>query len=456
MPNICHACVGEPVVRAWVQNNGIRGECNYCDRSNRRVVPIYSLAKYVDPVFKRHFARGVEEAVFSEYSDRPVYEERGECCEEVLSWFLELEDDGAARDLANELFRCQGRDDAFYGDECRFTHRSIHYNEFSDTWDHLCKMLKHQRRFFSSDAQEMLGSIFRGILALQDGTGPAIYELGPDNDIYRARPVESEGMLISGALDPAGELGPPPPSIARANRMNPAGVSVFYGAMEAPTCIAELRLPIGDRALVAAFRPIRPLRVMDFTRFGNMHSRASLFADDYERHAAHVQFLQRLGHEISRPIVPREQELNYIPTQALAEYLAWHHDPQIDAVVYASAQRANGKNIVIFNHASRVALGADSGVTEPLSAAYRVTEYLPHVEDDEARDQAEAERQITIWRRRPDNGDVRWETDPDHRAPVLRYVEGSICVYRALASDPRVVRDQVDIDDEERLERLGF
>jgi hypothetical protein len=65
--------------------------------------------------------------------------------------------------------------------------------------------------------------------------------------------------------------------------------------------------------------------------------------------------------EISQPISPEDQYLDYLPTQAIAEYLLNHHTVEIqkrkrriDAIIYRSSQRPKGKNIAIFGAAGVV------------------------------------------------------------------------------------------------------
>ena len=58
-----------------------------------------------------------------------------------------------------------------------------------------------------------------------------------------------------------------------------------------------------------------------------------------------------------------------MPTQAVAEYLVYRHtfnykgetDRTIDAIIFRSAQRPNGKNIAIFGDAAVVRREDDSG-----------------------------------------------------------------------------------------------
>ncbi len=46
--------------------------------------------------------------------------------------------------------------------------------------------------------------------------------------------------------------------------MNAPGISVFYGALDEATCIAEARAPVGSHVVVAKFHLLRPVRLLDF------------------------------------------------------------------------------------------------------------------------------------------------------------------------------------------------
>lgn len=71
--------------------------------------------------------------------------------------------------------------------------------------------------------------------------------------------------------------------------------------------------------------------------------------------------MQRFMHEISQPILPEDVMLDYIPSQAVSEYihsvLSVHVNGKrcgIDAIIFGSAQRPEGKNIVLFGDAALV------------------------------------------------------------------------------------------------------
>lgn len=58
--------------------------------------------------------------------------------------------------------------------------------------------------------------------------------------------------------------------------------------------------------------------------------------------------MRKLHRLISQPIIPGH-ETDYSITQTMAEYLAHVHNPPFDGILFSSAQRKAGINIVIFS-----------------------------------------------------------------------------------------------------------
>ena len=147
--------------------------------------------------------------------------------------------------------------------------------------------------------------------------------------------------------DPFEHVGPPPPDKARAGRMNADGISMFYGSIERETCLAELRPALGGEAGTIIIETTEPLRILDFTRMTKTYKHLSYFQQDFAEQAARFSFLRRLGQLISRPVVTG-QEGEYLITQIMMEYLAHVHSMPFDGVLFASAQYAAGKNVILF------------------------------------------------------------------------------------------------------------
>jgi len=134
--------------------------------------------------------------------------------------------------------------------------------------------------------------------------------------------------------------------------MSADGISIFYGATDKDTCLAELRPAIGQQSAVIALQTTEALRILDFTRMSKAYRALSFFQPDFDEQAEKLSFLRILGMLISRPVTPGK-EREYLITQTMMEYLAHvYRDPverkSFDGVVFQSAQRRDGRNVVLF------------------------------------------------------------------------------------------------------------
>ena len=78
-----------------------------------------------------------------------------------------------------------------------------------------------------------------------------------------ARKAESQEELKGLLKAPASEIGPPPTEYAGDGRMNARGISVFYGAFDQATCVAEIRPPVGSYVAMGRFELVRDVRLLD-------------------------------------------------------------------------------------------------------------------------------------------------------------------------------------------------
>ena len=151
-------------------------------------------------------------------------------------------------------------------------------------------------------------------------------------------------------MNPATELSPPPSAQARAGRMNAEGISVFYGALEVDTCLAELRPSIGGHLVIGTFATTEKVRLLDFRRLDRAYwgrTQLSYFQSDFQAQMERRKFLRNLHRLISLPVLPG-QENEYLITQTLAEYLVHVRQNRFDGMLFQSTQRAGGTNIALF------------------------------------------------------------------------------------------------------------
>jgi len=137
--------------------------------------------------------------------------------------------------------------------------------------------------------------------------------------------------------------------------MNAHGISVFYGANNPAVAIAEVRPPVGSKVVVARFDIIRPIRLLDLTALDLVTSSGSVFDSTYIERLEQTMFLRNLSHRITIPVMPDDESLEYLATQAIADFLASENSPPLDGILFPSVQTAGAAlNVVLFHKASRV------------------------------------------------------------------------------------------------------
>ncbi len=362
---VCYDCIGDPFLKEEVRSEGRRTTCAYCGK-RRKSVSLDELADHIHGVLDGHFyltpsePEGIEYTMAKEFG----WERRGDPVDLFISEIAGLEEE-IVKDIQEHLSDRFG-DDAFdggcedpYGDQACYDEKGPDDCDFRDTWDFFRVEIRSRSRFFSQHAQRALNEIFGDIETLRTWDGAqAIREIRPTDDdryIFRARVAFSDGDLQGILKDPVKGLGPPPSRKAKAGRMNAAGIPVFYGAMDEETCIAEARAPVGSQVALGRFEVIRTVRLLDFDILTKVNVEGSHFDPEYRTRYGRAGFLRHLVGEISRPVMPRDEEFEYLPTQAVSEYLASCVEPRLDGIVFHSSQTAGeGRNIVLFNHACGV------------------------------------------------------------------------------------------------------
>jgi hypothetical protein len=228
--------------------------------------------------------------------------------------------------------------------QARYVRRdSVNAWEFESGWGLFERSLTEQTRHFNRTAEEMLTSVFEGIDELKTTHGRAvIVPAGPGTGLaklYRARVFQSEDKLEEAMIGPDRHVGPPPSALATAGRMNAAGIAVFYGATSAEVALAEVRPPVGSKVPVGCFEVAQNLRLLDFDALEFVaDEHGSIFDPSHIYRLKKAKFLRSLCKRISRIVMPDDQPREYIPTQAVADFLANMETPSLDGVIYPSVQ----------------------------------------------------------------------------------------------------------------------
>ena len=219
----------------------------------------------------------------------------------------------------------------------------------SNLWHELRHGVEHESRFFNTRLSALLDAAFAEVTHQPGRLDVAVQVIETSTPIYRARVALEPRDVESILEDPQARLGAPPPRQAHGGRMNAPGIRMFYGALDIDTCLAEVRPPVGSTVVVAPFDPIRPLRLLDLDLLADVDLHIDFFDPDLKAKTERHLFLRSLAYRLTRPVMPGGEELDYVLTQVICEYIAQVAMPALDGIAFASAQRSSrGRNIALF------------------------------------------------------------------------------------------------------------
>jgi len=206
-----------------------------------------------------------------------------------------------------------------------------YHSDGLERWETLRTELMHENRYFPAAQldRDRLKALF-SFLHVDEMT----------SDWYRAR------LQTGDTLFTIEELGAPPPRDAGHGRANPAGIPYLYLGSTPETALAEIRPHTGEKACVAKFMIPRGLTLLDLR---NPRRLVSPFVLDDEDQIgllrSDIDFLERLGEDLTRPIMPQGALIDYVPSQYLCEFIK---KCGYAGVIYRSSV-SNGINLALFD-----------------------------------------------------------------------------------------------------------
>lgn len=320
MPSYCCAeCFGDHGLRRNVipSRSNFRGQCEFCKKADVDLVePGALIAEF--------------EMLISIYEPNPSGKLLVEWLKEDWSLFPNL-------DLANSKSLLAEILDN--GDIVRklFSPSQAFKSEGLAAWTTLRDELMFKNRYFLDEALDK----DRLSVLLSHLTTNELPEVW-----YRARITTSEaGFTID-------QMGAPPRELASHGRANPSGIPYLYLGSAPDTAIAEIRPHTGEVASVAEFNLQGPITAVDLRNPRELVSPFLLQdASEVGRMRADVPFLERLGSELTRPVLPRSAAIDYLPSQYLCEFIK---KIGYDGVIYRSSV-SDGINLALFSPARAVA-----------------------------------------------------------------------------------------------------
>lgn len=473
---ICTECIGENYLKDLVFKGRAEHACSYCERVYRSI-SIEELADRVEQSFGQHYRRTsaeMDSLQWQAHKDRESdyeWEREGDPTIDAIQ-NAALIDEEPARDVQRLLDDRHGNfDHDNIGEETEFAEEA-HYQEVMPEseewlagWLEFVRVMKVEARFFSQTAAKRLGELFDGIDKMRTVAGDGlIVSAGPGTErasFYRARVFQSDDEIIPALARPDHELSAPPSNRAAAGRMNAKGISVFYGATTPQIAIAEVRPPVGADVATARFDVIRPLRLLDLTKLKEVHEYGSIFDPDYARRLSRMLFLRTLCERISQPVMPNDQELEYLPTQAVADFLATSETVPLDGILFPSVQvGGEGLNVVLFHKASaceefdlpkgtRIEARTGQQYAEGWEREFTVIEWIPENVPKPPADVTLPSHPKGVLVSAPDPNWLDGEPLTDYRPATLRVDIKSLRVHRVRAvefqcTEQSVYRHQIE------------
>lgn len=393
--HICFGCVSESYLSAEIERAGEQAACDYCGEMERSWT-IADLAASIEKAFDDHYVRTSDQpnswqrSLLSDRESDYNWEREGypvlDAVEEAAGIPAAAAEDVLAilDDIHADYDHHTMGVETEFSPESYYEEKRASSAEWQQEWRWFEHSLKTEARFFSKAAAAHLASVFGGIDKIKTRKGRnLVVQAGPKraiNHLYRARVFQTDDKLEEALCRPDLHLGSPPSRHASAGRMNARGISVFYGATSAKAAIAEVRPPVGSRVAVAKFEIRRPLHLLDLTALEKAIDGGSIFDPSLKGRLERVAFLRSLGQRMTRPVMPDDEALDYLATQAVADFLATENDPVLDGIIYRSVQVKGGRNVVLFHKSARVAALDLLKDTEIQARSYCDTEDGPEID----------------------------------------------------------------------------
>lgn len=328
----CVHCFCDEWLIDWIEKNGQKGNCTYCDAVDVMTVPPDQLADLFSPVV----------SLYGDAHAHMPLESLKECeyptLAELLNgdWSIFADEDHCAS-ILNEMFSSD--DDPDPAGTWAYNMRDWYgpANSIEDeidrdrAWKSFKNDMMNRNRYFPQ-GNFRIDSFLRNIDALD-----LIVESGT---WCRSRIEESNSPY------PKEKMGAPLPKEAKAGRANPVGIPYLYLASDTETAIREVRAKLDQRVSVAAFT----LKAGSQLKLADVHDLSVgspfQYGNDLLNIMEYKPYYRGLGRELQRPVNPHISDIEYVPTQYLCEAIKLKG---YDGIKYGSSMSKTGHNIVLFN-----------------------------------------------------------------------------------------------------------
>jgi len=350
---VCKNCIGDAFLKTIIEDNHFKDVCDYCG-SNESVIELEELMSHIMNGINMSYSKAIDELSYD--SGEGGYQGNTWDTYDILYDDIADEAEIDNTDILDDMFDMM-QDDMFdmMQDDIWCEREPYALRDDEDdifTWESFCDQLKHKIRyvFFSQEYNDNSYERYRRPSDILERIGHGIDELNLINKVSINTPIY-RGRMHNGKECPndSKSLGSPPIEYAGYNRMNPEGISMFYGAFDEDTSKDEIWDNSFSMITIGAFYLTRDIQVIDFTKLDLIKYPSLFDVNKYDLRLL-INFYRKFVERITQP-VGNGDKLEYIPTQVATEYFRHvyrNNNTKIDGIIYRSSKKNDSNCIVIF------------------------------------------------------------------------------------------------------------
>ena len=310
MDSCCEKCINDKIINGIIEKEGsVVAECSVCGSQNVKAIRINNIVDYFEMLLE-------------------IYDEENQNGTDLAFLIQNDWEIFSNQEIASKLIPRI----IPYSKEKKYQYK-LDIQSVGDIWGKFKTEIKHNNRFFLKfddfdieRFREWLNELF-------------IQKFGK-RVLYRARISEDKKLI---ELEKMGK--PPAEYVKNGGRANPVGISYLYTATNRSTAIAEVRPHKGDVITIAKIKIVDRLRLADLR---NPRKATSPFSKESEEAVyifKYISLLQHFAEELSKPVLPRDAYLEYLPSQYLSELIK---DAGFDGFIFKSSV-GNSDNVVLID-----------------------------------------------------------------------------------------------------------
>lgn len=332
----CSNCFKDTEIKAIIEADNIRGDCDFCNTkatyvydidSDLRltelfddVIDIYTVQSSLDPTVYGGIAKSLSETL---HDDWDIFNLETPAIQALLSKICKDRFLATPYLFTEPVIIIQNYDPAYLDENSLL--RNSNWHDFLDS-------IKYRNRFHNYVINT---DILKKFLVCLEKT----YHLR--SIFYRAR------ICTATTGFPIAEMGAPPVDKTQGGRANAEGIRILYLANKAETTFYETRASMFDYVTVGAFELQKTSRVVNLAAIDSISPFiGDRFGFDFVQYAVNHRHLKMIALEISRSMRKQDSLLDYVPTQYISDFIK---ALGFDGIEYISTMHSEGVNVAFFD-----------------------------------------------------------------------------------------------------------